>query len=50
MRVTVAKARGEGKCEREEVGPEMRGEESRYDEEMQGEAKRLKPIIQAGSR
>lgn len=36
MRVTVAKARGEGKCEREEGGTEMRGEESRHDEEMQG--------------
>lgn len=36
MRLTVAKARGEAKCEREEGGTEMRGEESRHDEEMQG--------------
>lgn len=36
MRLTVAKARGEGKCEREEGGTEMKEEESRHDEEMQG--------------
>ncbi len=36
MRVTVVKARGEGKREREEGWIEMRREESRPDEEMQG--------------
>lgn len=36
MRVTVVKARGEGKREREEGWIEMRGEESKHDEEMQG--------------
>lgn len=36
MKVMVAKARGEGEREREEGGTEMRGEESRHDEEMQG--------------
>lgn len=36
MRLTVANSRGEGKCEREEGGTEMKEEESKHDEEMQG--------------